>query len=68
MSDYLSRKAARVAHYQEFVNGWKLRACSACSGSGYYCGGYCGACGGSGKERFKPEDKKCSSASSAKDH
>lgn len=54
MTDYHKRKAERKAYYLNNVKGWKLQDCTACSGSGYYCGGKCGACNGTGKERHKP--------------
>jgi hypothetical protein len=57
MSDYHARKAARREHYDRFVRGWKLRACTACSGSGRYDHNGspdCGACDGTGKERVSP--------------
>lgn len=57
MSTFHERKAARVAHYQRNVHGWKLRPCSACAGSGHYDAWgspACGACDGTGKERYKP--------------
>ena len=53
MSDYHKRKQERTEHYNKYVKGWKLRDCTACSGSGYYCGKACGACNGTGKERYK---------------
>lgn len=59
MSDYQQRKADRRDYYLRHVHGWKLRPCSACSGSGYYDGGPpdrstpCGACEGTGKERYR---------------
>jgi len=52
MSDYHKRKKERIHHYNNNVKGWKLRDCTACSGSGYYIGKPCGACDGSGKERY----------------
>jgi DnaJ-class molecular chaperone len=56
--EYRVRKAARVEYYQQYVEGWKQKACSACSGSGYYDHNGspdCGACDGTGKEIYKPE-------------
>jgi RecJ-like exonuclease len=58
MDDYQSRKAARKAHYEKYVKGWKKVPCSACNGSGRYDdtgSPKCGACRGTGKERISPE-------------
>lgn len=33
----------------------KEKACTACSGSGYYCSGKCGACNGTGLEYSKDD-------------
>lgn len=44
-------------HYENFVSGWKLINCLACSGSGHYKDGKCGACNGTGKERLNPRIK-----------
>lgn len=55
-SDYHRRKEERTKHYNNFVKGWKLRPCTACGGSGYYDNNgspKCGACNGTGKERYK---------------
>lgn len=55
---FQERKAKRTAYYEENVKGWKLRNCCACNGSGRYDSHGsppCGACGGTGKERYKPE-------------
>lgn len=52
---YLKRKQERKAHYEQYVFGWRLRDCTACSGSGYYDSDGsppCGSCQGSGKERY----------------
>lgn len=46
------RKKIRKEHYEKYVYKWKQRPCSACSGSGYYCGRACGACDGTGKEWY----------------
>lgn len=54
---FAQRKTQRTEYYRRYVHGWKLRNCTACNGSGYYdsCGSpSCGACDGSGKERYKP--------------
>ena len=53
MNTFKTRKQARAVYYESFVKGWKLVDCTACSGSGYYCGKPCGACEGTGKERRK---------------
>lgn len=55
--DFNQRKAERKEYYEKFVKGWKMRPCTACSGSGVYDtfgSPPCGACEGSGKERYKP--------------
>lgn len=58
--DYKERKEARREHYERFVKGWRLRTCLACNGSGRYDdtgSPKCSSCGGTGKERVKPESK-----------
>jgi hypothetical protein len=53
---FCARKAERTAFFWKFVYGWKLRGCSACNGFGYYDHNGsppCGACEGSGKERYR---------------
>jgi len=55
---FRERKAWRTDYYMRFIKDWKLRKCSACSGSGYYDNDgspKCGACDGSGRERYKPD-------------
>ncbi len=55
---FAERKAKRTEHYQQFVEGWKLRPCAACAGSGRYDSHgspACSVCDGSGKVRYKPE-------------
>ena len=57
--NFHERKKERKKYYEKFVKGWKLRPCSACNGSGYYDvdnSPECGACDGTGKERYKPEE------------
>jgi len=57
--EYQARKAERKAWYEQWVKGWKLRPCTACMGSGYYDdhgSPKCGACDGTGKERYKPQE------------
>lgn len=59
MSSFHERKAQRKAYYDKYVKGWKQRKCTACNGSGYYDNGgghYCGACDGTGKERYKEQE------------
>jgi hypothetical protein len=34
--NFKERKTYRKDYYLRFVYGWKLRPCTACSGSGYY--------------------------------
>jgi len=60
LSEYHQRKQARKDRYITSVHGWKERPCTACSGSGYYDhvgSPKCGACGGTGKERYKSLDR-----------
>ncbi len=55
--DFRTRKKLRTEFFEKFVKGWKERACTACAGSGYYDHNGsppCGACDGTGKERYKP--------------
>ena len=57
MSTFHERKKGRSDYYHKHVKGWKLRPCSACAGSGYYDSDGspdCGACDGTGKERYNP--------------
>ena len=52
---FYERKEDRTNYYFKYVFGWKLRACSACSGSGYYDHNgspKCGGCDGTGKEKY----------------
>jgi hypothetical protein len=58
MATFHERKADRADYFSRFVNGWKQRPCGCCAGSGHYDNDgapACGACEGSGKERFPPE-------------
>lgn len=51
----LDRKADRTREYLKYSFGWKLRECTACSGSGHYDHNGspdCGACGGTGRESY----------------
>lgn len=60
MNNFQDRKQERKEHYMKYVYGWKLRTCPACSGSGYYDtfgSPPCGACEGTGKERYKDDIK-----------
>lgn len=48
-------KARRTREYLKNSFGWKLRTCTACSGSGYYDHNgspKCGSCEGSGRESY----------------
>jgi hypothetical protein len=57
--DYRVRKQARVELYKKFIEGWKLKACTACNGSGIYDHNGsppCGACDGTGKERYNSKE------------
>ena len=57
MSDFATRKAERTKHFNEYVKGWKLEICGACSGSGIYDNHGsppCGCCDGTGKTRVRP--------------
>ena len=56
--DFKQRKAERAKRYFEYEYGFKLRTCMACNGSGRYDSHRspkCGACDGTGKERYKSE-------------
>ena len=56
--DFKDRKQERTDYFEKNIKGWKLRLCSACNGSGFYDHNgspKCGACEGTGKERYKPE-------------
>lgn len=56
--NWAERKKSRTERFEKYVKGWKLRRCTACSGSGYYDSNGsppCGACDGTGKERVSPE-------------
>lgn len=58
IGSYAERKAARKDYFEKYVRGWKLRTCYACNGSGRYDtwgGPKCSGCGGTGKERYKPD-------------
>jgi len=55
MSGFIERKKERTSRYMKEQHGWKLRTCSACSGSGYYDHNgspKCSCCNGTGKERY----------------
>lgn len=48
-------KQERIEHYQKHVYGWKERPCTACNGTRYYDNNgslACGACNGTGKEKY----------------
>jgi len=54
---FKERKQKRTEDYEKNVKGWKLRPCSSCNGTGYYDHNgspKCGACRGSGLEKYKP--------------
>lgn len=54
---FAERKEERRAYFLKYIYGWKLRKCSACSGSGWYDNDDnppCGACDGTGRERYPP--------------
>lgn len=56
MNTFKERKQYRTDYYFKYVYGWKLRPCYACNGSGHYDHNgspKCGACDGTGKERYK---------------
>lgn len=55
--DFKERKQQRIKYFETNVKGWKQRPCIACNGSGYYDDNgspKCGACKGTGKEKYKP--------------
>lgn len=57
--NFHQRKKDRKEYFEKYVKGWKLRDCSACSGSGRYDHNGsppCGGCDGTGKERYKPDE------------
>jgi hypothetical protein len=54
MSNFHERKLLRTVHYFNYIFGWRLLPCTACSGSGRYDAAgspRCGACNGHGKVR-----------------
>jgi DnaJ-class molecular chaperone len=58
MSRYIDRKEKRKQNYLNNIKGWKERSCISCNGSGYYDHNNrpnCGACNGTGKEKYKPK-------------
>lgn len=55
---FYCQKAKRTKQYFLHTYGWKLKACTACNGSGRYDhvgSPECGSCDGSGKEAFRGE-------------
>ncbi len=40
---------------REIIEAMAEKACTACSGSGHYCSGKCGACNGTGLEYSRDE-------------
>lgn len=56
---FQERKQQRTEYYRKYIHGWKQRKCVACNGSGRYDNNGsppCGACDGTGKERYKPNE------------
>jgi hypothetical protein len=56
--DFKERKQKRIEHFEKHIKGWKQRPCTACNGSGYYDHNgspKCGACNGTGRERYLPK-------------
>lgn len=55
--NFHERKKQRKDHFEKNEKGWKDKYCTACNGSGYYDHNgspKCGACNGTGKEKYKP--------------
>lgn len=55
--NFRERKQKRTENYEKNIKGWKLRPCTACNGTGYYDHNgspKCGACRGTGLERYRP--------------
>jgi hypothetical protein len=52
MGAFKERKAERTERFLSTM-GKKLVPCGCCSGTGYYSGGHCGWCEGTGKVREK---------------
>jgi len=56
---FQERKKLRKEYFEKHIKGWKERPCTACNGSGYYDNDgapKCGACHGTGKEKYNPND------------
>lgn len=59
MNTWGERKKERTEYYKSNVYKWKLKPCVACNGSGFYDnngGPKCGACNGTGKEKYDSKD------------
>ena len=59
--NFYERKKERADRYHSTVEGWKIRNCTACAGSGHYDSDGsppCGACDGTGDEKYKPDPKR----------
>ena len=57
--NFRERKEERKRKYWLQTHGWKLRPCTACSGSGIYDNTgspKCGSCNGTGKEKYRGPD------------
>lgn len=58
MPNFHSRKKKRTEHFLKYIYKWKMKPCSACSGSGYYDhdgSPKCGACDGTGSVKEDPK-------------
>lgn len=56
---FQERKKLRTQYYEKWVKGWKLTACLACNGTGYYDhdgSPKCSSCNGTGKERYNSNE------------
>ena len=54
--NFRERKQRRIEHYYKYVYKFRLRRCIACNGSGTYDHNgapKCGACNGTGRERYR---------------
>jgi len=57
--NFRERKKKRTEIYKNNIEGWKLKPCAACGGSGRYDNKgspKCAACDGTGKERYNSKD------------